>query len=31
MIFVSDAGWRGASALVACMMAPELASTTIDE
>src|ERR1017187_176555 len=31
MILVSEAGWRGLSALVACITAPELASTTIDE
>ena len=28
---VSEAGWRGLSALVACITAPELASTTIEE
>ena len=31
MILVSEAGWRGLSALVACITAPELASTTIEE
>src|SRR5690349_3436255 len=31
MILVSDAGWRRASALVACRTLPELASTTMDE
>ena len=30
MILVSEAGWRGLSALVACITAPELASTTME-
>ncbi len=30
MILVSEAGWRRLSALVACMTAPELASTTME-
>lgn len=31
MIFVSEAGWREASGLLACSTAPELASTMIEE
>ena len=29
MIFVSEAGWRGASGAAACSTAPLLASTTM--
>jgi hypothetical protein len=30
MILVIDAGWRGLSAFVSCMIVPVLASTTIE-